>query len=260
MYIVYRSISTIELQAQIYSFPRYRSRDSDRKRSRRVMLQGILYSLALILTYTFTLIESLNNGASYVLHILMYTFWPLQGFFNALIYSIPAFQRMYKRWIEKMEDRQEAEDGNSKSLPSSSFKSKKKSSNSNNSGRSTIHDNQHDQSVLMIDEIEEEEWGRKESNEGKAEEEDIQKGSNEPTYIHLGPICDQSRMKKNVECNVIDNIESSSDDCRGSDVCEREETTEETQESIEYYVSTHHVDGYNDDDDDDYLALALMSN
>jgi hypothetical protein len=72
------------------------------------MLQGILYSLALFLTYIFGIVEFFNNDDSYVTHILEYTFWPLQGFFNALIYSIPVFQKIYKKWKEKRRERQTA--------------------------------------------------------------------------------------------------------------------------------------------------------
>jgi hypothetical protein len=106
--MVYRSVSNIEIQGQRYSFAAYRSQTNDRKRSRRVMLQGILYSLALFLTYIFSIVEIFNNDDSYVTHILEFTFWPLQGFFNALIYSIPVFQRMHKKWKEKRRERQTA--------------------------------------------------------------------------------------------------------------------------------------------------------
>jgi hypothetical protein len=39
------------------------------------------------------------------MYILTYSFWPLQGFFNALIYAIPIFQRMYKRQKEKKKEK-----------------------------------------------------------------------------------------------------------------------------------------------------------
>jgi hypothetical protein len=112
MYMVYRSVADIEIQAQKYTFARYRSQNNDRKRSRRVMLQGLLYSSALILVYLFPILMILMNALSkvdkisYTIYILTYSFWPLQGFFNALIYAIPIFQRMYKRQKEKKKERQ----------------------------------------------------------------------------------------------------------------------------------------------------------
>jgi len=106
MYLTYKSVADIETKARRYSFASYsRSQTAtERKRSRRVLLQGILYSLALFLINILsiiTIILAKLGIRSYVLHILAYTFWPLQGFFNALIYSIPVFQRIYTRYRER---------------------------------------------------------------------------------------------------------------------------------------------------------------
>jgi hypothetical protein len=97
MFMVYRSVSRIEKQAHKYSFARYMSKKNDRKRSHRVMLQGVLYSLVLLLIYICAIAKNAvqaTGRSAYIIRILFYTFWPLQGFFNALIYSIPVFQRL----------------------------------------------------------------------------------------------------------------------------------------------------------------------
>jgi hypothetical protein len=124
MCMVYKSVSDIEKKARRYSFQGYispRSKNANhRRRSRRVMIQGILYGLSLFLIYIFPIINlvltqiplgySISVKTWYILQLLQYTFWPLQGFFNALIYSIPDFQRINNRWREKRRSEREMKD------------------------------------------------------------------------------------------------------------------------------------------------------
>ena len=68
--------------------------------SRRIRLQGILYSAALAsLCFAFILLVTLNVlNYSYVLEFLCSILQPLQGFWNALIYMIPLlFQQFAKK-------------------------------------------------------------------------------------------------------------------------------------------------------------------
>jgi len=57
MFLLYRAVRDIEVNAEKYSFVakfKGHNKKKTRKRSRRVMIQGILYSLAMVLTWGFT--------------------------------------------------------------------------------------------------------------------------------------------------------------------------------------------------------------
>jgi hypothetical protein len=290
MYMVYKSVSKIEIQAHRYSFNSYRSKVTDRKRSRRVMLQGALYSLALILTYIFAAIIIVVGGSinSYVLHILLYIFWPLQGFFNALIYMIPLFQRVGRRMSDKRLERLERkiellilkkskdeEHENSKRygiFGASPLSNSKR--NDNNNGKIVIYNDHNNQSALKIDEAIEEKGGNKEFD-GEEVKEEIQQRS-KTTITISGLIDDQFQSKEKVEFKVTDNIENNSDYHHDySNVCEEvieEETQERGESSISHHsgkdVSRQSEENFDDDDDgdnnyesdyndiDDYIALS----
>jgi hypothetical protein len=282
MFMVYRSVSNIEIQALKYSITRFRSQTqkTDNERSRRVMLQGVLYSLALVLTYIFVGVLIIKkDDALYVLYIFGFIFWPLQGFFNALIYSIPVFQRMYKKWKAKRKERQNAlllkledvKDKCSKSLNTQSKMSKNDkiqedvsftvessnkmlsnslSSNNNNdnienSDSSRIHDNQRNLPVLTTNKTVEEEERNKEFD-GEEEKEEIQKSS-ETSIIHSGLLIgdNQSQLKKNMESKiVIKNTECTSDNhSHDSDVCDGEVMKGETQRGSKYMIPFRYHSG-----------------
>lgn len=71
--------------------------NTSRRKSRAVAIQALLYVCALYLTWAFTTATRISQTAfkhnSYVLLILMATFFPLQGFWNALIYFRPQYQQ-----------------------------------------------------------------------------------------------------------------------------------------------------------------------
>ena len=78
------------------------------KRSRRVMIQGVLYSVAMILTWTFTFvfyfIILISGKLNLVIGWFVIVLQPLQGAFNFLIYLIPVFRKMLKtRRLKKTE-------------------------------------------------------------------------------------------------------------------------------------------------------------
>jgi hypothetical protein len=293
MYMVYRSVSNIEIQAQKYSFAAYRSQKNDRKRSRRVMLQGVLYSLALFITNIFSVILMATKEETYVLYVLMSIFWPLQGFFNALIYSIPVFQKMYKKSKEKRKEGQTAlsksEDKKNKCTELSSMNEKKqgavtlnvacnkasilpsinnKSIESNS--KNVLGNNQHNQSAIRTDKAVEEEEGRKEFD-GEEEKEEIKKSS-ETSVTHSGLLIgdNQFQLKRNIESNTTNSIECNSGiHHHGSDVYDGEEIEGgETQRESKYIFTEENVVGgvnndpdesdYSDDDNniDDYLILS----
>ena len=110
MFVVFRAVREIEEGAARYSFARFRSQQSnnndsndDHRRSRRIMVQGILYSLILFVVHLFKFISIFyeiiyqTKPDTDTLMILSYTFLPAQGFFNALVYLIPFFQRLLGR-------------------------------------------------------------------------------------------------------------------------------------------------------------------
>merc|ERR1711937_535631 len=74
--------------------------NTSRTKSRAVAVQALLYVCALYLTWTFTTALRISQTAfkhnSYVLLILMATFFPLQGFWNALIYFRPRYEQNRK--------------------------------------------------------------------------------------------------------------------------------------------------------------------
>jgi hypothetical protein len=261
--MVYKSVSNIEIQAHKYTFASFRFQKNDRKRSRRVMIQGILYSLALFLTYTFVIAILLSTDGSPLAIILSATLWPLQGVFNVLIYSIPVFQRNYKRRKEKRKEKQnellklEEEEGD---------KCSKRHflSNIKRNGKSALHINKHNQSVTRIgDETTEEEY-RDKDFDGEEEKEEIQR-SNETSIIDSKlPMDDNQFGLKN------------SDTQHDSDVCDGEEIEGgETQGGGKYMMPFPYnagnvrksyqsekslLGGFNDDDYDDiddYLVLSL---
>ncbi len=85
MSIVYRSVRKIEIDADRFSFHRHRfnSDNADRKRSRRVALQGMLYSVILFVTKLFDYINFFtflaNNRSSFAVEILSDIITPTQG-------------------------------------------------------------------------------------------------------------------------------------------------------------------------------------
>jgi len=106
MFRVYRTVRNVEVNAEKYSFvASFRAHKLDkkksRKRSRRVMTQGILYSAAMVLTWGFTFIFAMivvfTNKINLVMNMIALVFNPLQGAFNFLIYLMPVFRRMLKK-------------------------------------------------------------------------------------------------------------------------------------------------------------------
>jgi hypothetical protein len=268
MFMVYRSVSNIEIQAHKYSFASFGSQKNNRMRSRRVMIQGVLYSLALFLTYIFIIAKMFINDESSASIILSVTLWPLQGVFNVLIYLIPVFQRNYKRWKEKRKENQ------NESLKLEEGKCSKRHflSNVNRNGKSVLHIIKHNQSVTRIgDETIEEECGNKEFD-GEEEKEEIQR-SNETSIIDSKLPMDDNRFGL-----------KNSDTQHDSDVCDGEEMESgETQGGGKYMMPFPYnsgnvrksyqsekslVGGFNNDaeesefdddhdDIDDYLMLSL---
>jgi len=116
MTMVYRGVREIENRVAQYSIARYRpqqrnnnnnnNNNSNNRRSRRIMVQGILYSVILLVVHLppfITGFYDLSSGGRpdtdtlYALYISLYTIVPAQGFFNVLVYLIPSFQRTIAR-------------------------------------------------------------------------------------------------------------------------------------------------------------------
>ena len=105
MYMVYRYMRNIEKRAESFTFSFHTSsRKQERERSKKIMKQGILYGLALFLVFFFSSLHFFENlifgewaVSIFGLDILTAIFTPLQGLFNAFIYSISASEAKSKR-------------------------------------------------------------------------------------------------------------------------------------------------------------------
>lgn len=126
MFRVYKAVATIERNSEKYSFvaimARLSQRDENyraqerkrkkRKRSRRVMVQGVLYSATMVLISIFPLVSFFqfmirdeNTGVIPQIEICIDIFTPLQGFFNTFIYLMPLFRRIWKARRERLKER-----------------------------------------------------------------------------------------------------------------------------------------------------------
>ena len=98
MIIVYMAVHKVEKDAEKYTFARYTKRKQKLKMSRRIMVQGILYSAALA-TLCLTLILAFaiaQLDSYYAVEVLAAIFYSLQGFWNGLIYMMPLFRKFVK--------------------------------------------------------------------------------------------------------------------------------------------------------------------
>jgi hypothetical protein len=112
MFAVFRFVHRIEVDAEKYSFmARFNQnyKNKTRKRSRRVLIQGILYFLASFLIFIWPLIGFISLVAkqkrSLTVYVLVAIFTPLQGFFNCLIYLMPVFRKWLKTFRKEREER-----------------------------------------------------------------------------------------------------------------------------------------------------------
>ena len=103
MYHVYTHVSAIEKNALKFSFiARFKeeNRKKTRKRSRRVMIQGILYSVTMVLLWLCGVITTIflltTKNGSLTAGIIFNIINPLQGLFNVFIYLIPVFRKILK--------------------------------------------------------------------------------------------------------------------------------------------------------------------
>jgi len=106
MFRVFRKVRDVEVNARRYSFiALHRGYDKKKttKISRRVMIQGILYSVAMILTWIFNVANiiiffasSQTAENSRVIRYFAIIFNPLQGMFNFLIYLMPSARKIMK--------------------------------------------------------------------------------------------------------------------------------------------------------------------
>lgn len=105
MTMVYRFVRKVELDAEKYTFTfrtQKRGKDQTRKRSRRILLQGVLYTantvIPIVVLICYFILGVLLVSAGAWTRIIAVIFLPLQGLFNVLIYMIPVFQHtMHKR-------------------------------------------------------------------------------------------------------------------------------------------------------------------
>ncbi len=101
MFRLYRAVHDVEANALRYSFTaRLRAHDKRKsmKRSRRIMIQGVLYSVAMMLVWVPMFIGAIIFAVSKNIcpsHILIATISnTLLGAFNFCIYMIPAFEKI----------------------------------------------------------------------------------------------------------------------------------------------------------------------
>ena len=103
MFAVFKAVRDIERNALKYSFvARFYERDKRKtmKRSKRVMIQGILYSATMLLLFLFgfanIIYSTITKKKNVILSLIFVTICPLQGLFNFFIYLIPVFRKMLK--------------------------------------------------------------------------------------------------------------------------------------------------------------------
>ena len=118
MTVVYRYVCDIERKALKFSFLatlQGQNRKKTMKRSRRVMIQGALYSLAMVLLYIFGFLANIvamitKKYEVNMLLLISFTLTPLQGVFNIAIYLIPVFRdrlKIYRQSKKSNEKEQE---------------------------------------------------------------------------------------------------------------------------------------------------------
>jgi hypothetical protein len=118
--MVFAKVQAIEKDAEKYKFVstlQSLEKKKDRKRSRRVMLQGILYSVTLTIVLLVPLVSFVwwkisKKRGNTPLEILYQVFVPIQGLFNLFIYLIPTFRRMLKEHRENRRAKEEGFTGN----------------------------------------------------------------------------------------------------------------------------------------------------
>ena len=104
MYAVYKAVRDTERNAQKYSFlAKFQAQNKKRimKRSRRVMIQGILYSATMVFLYVFGIINITYAFITKKEHLviqIIFVILPLQGLFNVLIYLVPVFRKKLKAY------------------------------------------------------------------------------------------------------------------------------------------------------------------
>jgi hypothetical protein len=108
MFVVYRYVRDTERKARRFSFvARFQAQDERKtmKRSRRVMIQGILYCAAMVLLYIFSFIHAviamITKKSIPMLNLISGTLTPLQGVFNVCIYLIPVFRKKLKMYRQR---------------------------------------------------------------------------------------------------------------------------------------------------------------
>mmetsp|Transcript_29059 Transcript_29059/g.57993 ORF Transcript_29059/g.57993 Transcript_29059/m.57993 type:complete len:436 (+) Transcript_29059:79-1386(+) len=108
MYAIYRKVKTEEANINSRRLPYDQDADDivrRNKKARKVAIQAALFIGALYLTWVFTTITRIYQIATgrneFALLVLMAIFFPLQGFFNALIYIRPRYLRCRSRHPER---------------------------------------------------------------------------------------------------------------------------------------------------------------
>lgn len=106
MFMVYRTVLDIEQKSDKFSILRFTQKNmKNRKRSRKIMINGVLYSASLLLVSVAALLCLMHNLITQELSDTFDTYliiaYPLKGFFNVLIYCMPFFHRQWKRCRNK---------------------------------------------------------------------------------------------------------------------------------------------------------------
>lgn len=258
MFRVYKSVSDIEINAQRYSFANYRSGIIHRNRSRRVMLQGVLYSATLVFINLFSIINIIfaqnSSRVMYGLKIAQFILWPLQGFFNALIYSIPIFQTLQKKMSVLVKRKMSMPETPRKNDSFQSNKTINKSNISNNTDSCSIKYKQ--QLYLELSNRKQSEE-KEESFDGEEVKEEIQKQSSEAVLLHSEimnkrlSLNGNTRSKNHDDCDINININEGEE-------MERNEIQPKSHEvlSPRCGIIRSHQFEENIDDIDDYLFLS----
>ncbi len=134
MFMVYKKVLKVERDAEKFSFTRYtlnkqRKDRSKRKKSRRVMIQGILYSVALLIIVFMPIVVTIarvSGNEDPMIEVVMGFVNPLQGFLNMLIYLMPVFRKIHKKRRKKKNNNKKK---NKSNTAANDNESKKKNKN-----------------------------------------------------------------------------------------------------------------------------------
>jgi hypothetical protein len=107
MSVLYKTVLSLELKAEKFKFtPKFRSVEKDRRKSKRIRIQGMMYGGSLLLCCSATLFSLIfiigdNYNHLYLRAVISNISLPLQGVCNCIIYLSPRFLTNWDKPLPK---------------------------------------------------------------------------------------------------------------------------------------------------------------